>query len=79
MKRTGPSTEPWGTTQVRGNEEKMYGGMAMADVRHERYEVNQRSERETMPNQVDRQSSRMECSRVSKAADQEGKGKRLDD
>ena len=51
--------------------------VAMADVRDERYEVNHCSEREKMPNQVDRRSSRMEWSRISKAADQEGKGKRL--
>ena len=39
------------------------------DVRDERYEVNHCSETEKMPNQVETQWSRMEWSRVSKAAD----------
>ena len=41
----------------------------MADVRVERYEVNHCSETKRMPNQVKRRWSRMEWSRVSKAAD----------
>ena len=44
-------------------------GMAIADMRDERYEVNQCREREEIPNQVERRWRRMECSRVSKAAD----------
>ena len=47
----------------------MCGGMAMADVRDRKYEVNRSSEREEMPNQVVRRSSRMEWSRVSKGTD----------
>ena len=39
------------------------------DVRDERYEVNHCSETEEMPNQVEIQWSRMEWSRVPKAAD----------
>ena len=38
-------------------------------MQDERYEVNHVSETEEMPNQVERRSSRMEWSRVSKAAD----------
>ena len=38
----------------------MWGEMAMADVRDERYEMNHCSEREEMPNQVERRGSRME-------------------
>ena len=38
-------------------------------MRDERYEVNHCSETEEMPNQVERRWSRMEWSRVSKAAD----------
>ena len=47
----------------------MCGGIATADVRDERYEVNHCSETEEMPNQVERRWSRMEWSRVSKATD----------
>ena len=47
----------------------MCGGMATADVRDERYEVNHCSVRGEMPNQVERRRSRMEWSRVSNAAD----------
>ena len=39
------------------------------DVRDERYKVNHCSETEEIPNQVERRWSRMEWSRVSKAAD----------
>ena len=69
MTRTGPRTEPCGILQVRVNEEEMCGEMAMADVREQRYEMNHCSEREDLPNQVERRWSRMEWSRVSKAAD----------
>ena len=55
MERPGPRTEPWGTPKLRGHEGKMRGAMATADVRDERYGMNQCSEREEMPNQVDRQ------------------------
>ena len=47
--------------------------MAMADVWDERYEVDHCSEREEMPNLVERRWSRMEWSRVSKAADRSRK------
>ena len=43
-----------GTPHVIGDEEEVYEGMAMADVWDERYEVNHCSEREEMPNQVER-------------------------
>ena len=69
MKRTGPRTEPFGTPQVRGDEGELCGGIPTVDVRDERYEVNHCSETEEMPNQVERRWSRMEWSRVSKAAD----------
>ena len=46
--------EPWRTPQVREDEGDMCGGMATADVRDKRYEVNNCSEREEIPNQVDR-------------------------
>ena len=38
-------------------------------MRDERYEVNHCSETEEMPNQMERRWSKMEWSRVSKAAD----------
>ena len=63
MKRTGPRTE-----HVRGDEGEQCGGISTVDVRDERYEVNYCSETEEMPNQVERRWSRMEWSRVSKAA-----------
>ena len=44
-------------------------GMATADVQDEIYEVNHCSEREEMPNQVERRWRRMEWTRVSKATD----------
>ena len=69
MKRTEPRTEPGGTPQVRGDEGKLFGGIPTVDVRDERYEVNHCSETEEIPNQVKRRCSRMEWSRVSKAAD----------
>ena len=47
----------------------MCGGIAKADVRDERYEVNHCSKTEKMPNQVDRRWSKIEWSRVSKTAD----------
>ena len=68
MKRTGPRTEPCGTSQVREDEGELCGGIPTVDVRDERYEVNHCSETEEMPKQVERRS-RMEWSRVSKAAD----------
>ena len=78
LKRTGPRTEPWGTSQVRGNEGDMGGGIATADVRDERYEVNHCSETEEMSNQVESRWSRMECSRVSKAADRSRRQRKRD-
>ena len=69
MKRTGPRTEPCGTPQVRGDEGELFRGIPTVDVRDERYEVNHCSETEEMPNQVERQWSRMEWSRVSRAVD----------
>ena len=69
MKRTEPRTEHWGTPQVRGDEGEVCGGISTADVRGERYEVNHSSEMEEIQNQVERRWSRMEWSRVSKAAD----------
>ena len=59
MKRTGPRTELWGTPQVRGDERELCEGITTVDVRDERYEVNHCSETEEMPNQVERQWSRM--------------------
>ena len=61
--------EPCGTPQVRGDEGELYGGIPTVDVRDERYEVNDCSETEEMPNQVERRWSRMEWSRVLNAAD----------
>ena len=53
----------------RGNEGELCGGIPTVDLRDERYEVNHCSETEGMLNQVERRWSRMEWSRVSKAAD----------
>ena len=58
-----------GTLQVRGDEGELCEGIPTVDLRDERYEVNHCSETEEIPNQVERRWSRMECSRVSKAAD----------
>ena len=69
MKRTGPRMEPFGPPQVRGYEGELCGGIPTVDVRDERYEVNNCSETGEMPNQVEGRWSRMESSRVSKAAD----------
>ena len=66
MKRTGPRTEPCGTSQVRVDEGELCGGIPTVG---ERYEVNHCSETEEMPNQLERRWSRMEWSRVSNAAD----------
>ena len=68
MKRTGPRTEPCGIPQVRGREGELCGGIPTVDVRDEGYEVSHCSETEKMPNKVERRWSRMEWSRVSKAA-----------
>ena len=69
MKRTGPRTEPSGTPQVRGDEGELCGRIPTVDIRDERYEVILCSETEKMSNQVEGRRSRMEWSRVSKAAD----------
>ena len=58
-----------GNSAGKRDEGEVCGGIATADVRHERYEVNHCSEIEEMPNQVERRWSGMEWSRVSKAAD----------
>ena len=65
------------TAQVRWAEAELCGGIPTVGVRDERYEVNHCSETEEMLNQVERRWSRMKWSRVSKAADQEDKGRRL--
>ena len=67
LKRTGPRAEPCGTSQVRGDEGELCEGIPIVDLRDKRYEVNHCSETEEMPNQG--RWSRMEWSRVSKAAD----------
>ena len=69
MKRTGPRTEPWGSPQVRSNEGKLCGRISTVDMRDDRYEVNNCSETQEMPNQVERPWNKMEWSRVSKASD----------
>ena len=62
-------TECCETPQVIVDEEELCGGISTVDVRDERYEVSHCSETEEIPNQVERRWSRMEWSRVSKAAD----------
>ena len=69
LKRTGPRAEPCGTPQVRGDEGELCVGIPILGARDERYVVNHCSETEAMPNQKERRCSRMEWSRVSKAAD----------
>ena len=54
---------------MRGDEGKLCGGIPTVDVRDERYEMNHCSETDEMSNQVERRCSRIEWSRVSKAAD----------
>ena len=78
MKRTGPRTKPCGTPHAREDEGELCEGIHTVDMRDERYEVNNCSETEEMPNQVERRWSTMEWSRVSKAADRSrDKGMRL--
>ena len=48
LKRTGPGREPCGTSQVRGHEEELCGGIPTVDVRDEMYEENNCSETEEM-------------------------------
>ena len=71
-----PRTERCGTPQVRGAEVELCGGISIVYVRDERYEVNHCSETEEIPNQVERQWSRMEWSRESKAADRSRRQRR---
>ena len=52
LKRTGPRTEPCGTSQVREDEGELCGGIPTVDVRDESYEVNHCSETEEIPNQT---------------------------
>ena len=52
MKRTRPRAELCGTPQIRGDEEKLCGGILRVDVWDDRYEVNHCSETEEMRNQV---------------------------
>ena len=59
---------PWATPQEREIKEK-YMEMTIADVQDEKYQVNYCSEREEIPYKVERRWSKMEWSRVSKAAD----------
>ena len=73
LKRTGPRTEPCGTPHVRGDEGEMFVGIPTVDVRDERYEVKHYIEKEEMTNKVERRWSRLEWSRVSKAADRSRK------
>ena len=54
---------------MRGDEGELCGGIPTVDMWDERYKVNNCSETEEMPNQVERRWSRMEWSRVSKATD----------
>ena len=78
MKRTGPRTEPCGTSQVREAEGELCEGIPKVDVRDERYEVNHCSETEEMPSQVERDGvvwSGREYGR--QLIDQEDKGRRL--
>ena len=58
----------WNSSGEMGKVE-LCGGISTVDVQDERYEVNHCSETEEMPNLVERRWSRMEWSRVSKAAD----------
>ena len=46
MKRTGPRTEPCGTSRVRGDEGELCGAIPTVDMRDKRYEVNHCSETE---------------------------------
>ena len=48
-----PMTEPCRMPQVRGDDEERWGGMAMADMRDEKNEVNHWREREDKPNQLE--------------------------
>ena len=57
-----------GTPQVRGDEGELCGWIPTVDVWDERCKLNHCSETDELPNQVERRWSRMEWSRVSKAA-----------
>ena len=69
IEKNGAENGTCGTPQVRGDEGELYGGIPTVDARDERYDVNHCSETEEIPNQVERRWSRMEWSRVPKAAD----------
>ena len=69
LKRIGPKTEPCGIPQVRGSEGERLGRMKQLICRNDRYEVNHCRGSSEMPNQVERRRSKMEWSRVSKAAE----------
>ena len=69
IERTWPRTEPCGTPHVREDEGELCRGIPTVDVGDDIYEVNHCRETEEIPNQVERRWSRMEWSRVSRAAD----------
>ena len=54
LKRMGLRTEPCGIPEVRGGEGERCGGMATADVRDNKCEVNHWKKREDKPNQLER-------------------------
>ena len=59
----------WAENGALWDEAELCGEIPTVDVRNDRYEVNHCSKTEKMLNQVGRRWSRMEWSRVSKAAD----------
>ena len=62
-----------GNSESKRNERELCGGIPTVDVRDERYDVNHFGKTEKVPNQVERRWTRMEWSRVSKAADRSRK------
>ena len=60
--------EPCLTPHVTGDERDKCGGIEIEDVQG-KYEVNQWREREDMPNQLETRCSKIEWSRISKAAE----------
>ena len=69
LKRIGSKKMPCGTPNVRGSEGERLDGMKQLICGNDKYEVNHCRGGSEMSNQVERRRSRMECFRVSKAAE----------
>ena len=55
IEKMGPSTDPYRTPRMTGDEGDKRCGIEMEDVRDDKYEVNRWRETEDMPNKLERQ------------------------